>query len=174
MFYCYKCGAKLPDEAAFCAACGNKVENPNAAPAAAPTPPPGASMAVPDVVAAPNAVLMPAQAAAPARAAAPVEDGNWFSRHLNWTWVLGMALCYGVQVGLVYAYAYIKASAPGFGGFTDAQVVWINATAWGISFLVVYVPVTMWVLLRKGWSLWFFFISFCLLPLWIPNKRQAG
>jgi hypothetical protein len=71
---------------------------------------------------------------------------DWFSRHLNWTWVIGILV-----LNLVSFFV---------GDF--ARLI-----------LLATIPLTIWTLSQKGRSIWWIFLSWTFAPLWLPNKYQV-
>ncbi len=89
---------------------------------------------------------------------------NWFQKHLNWTWVLAIALTFiiGVILGiiLVFTGAYYSMSEAEIDGWDRL----IN--------ILIMVPVSLWVLHRKNRSWGWIFLSGIFAPLWLSNKRE--
>jgi hypothetical protein len=145
MPFCSNCGAAIQDGSLFCNRCGA------------------------------NLSVQPQQATSTAASATtasvisiPLKQ-SWFSRHLNWTWVLGVLLFYVVQIFIGLIWGISK----GLSGHSYYQSELDDLSFWGwlFPFLFIYLPVSGWVIKKKGRSLWFVLLSaFFFLPLWIANK----
>ena len=87
---------------------------------------------------------------------------NWFQRHLNWTYVLGLGATFvlsfiaGVVLYLTDPYA------------TDETA---ELLGYLIGFLVM-LPLSIWVLKRKNRSLWWLLLSGWFSPLWLGNNSN--
>jgi len=89
---------------------------------------------------------------------------TWFQRHLNWTYVIGIAAG--------YAFAFILGFAM---GYSDPDV---NDDAAGLvgqlGFIAVIFAVGGWVLVAKGRSLWWVLLAGWGSPLWLGNRRTEA
>ena len=96
---------------------------------------------------------------------------SWFERHLNWTWLFGLIGFYVLQYVIGYSYGTFNASS--VSNMTQNDLNDFSYGVWLLSIVMVYVPITIWVLLKKGrsWG-WIFLSGFFLLPLWIGNKKN--
>ena len=88
---------------------------------------------------------------------------NWFERHLNWTWMLGFVLC-----ALILIIASIILIIIDNGASFD--IIWIVLIALP---LVIMLPLTLWVLNKKGRDLVWFLLGSFLSPLWLSNKKNS-
>jgi hypothetical protein len=86
---------------------------------------------------------------------------NWFERHLNWTWVIGVISTYMITfiVGLTGAFLGMK--------YNELKTLLV------IVFVLLIFGVSVYVLIRKrrspGWILLIGWLS----PLWLANKRKG-
>ncbi len=179
MVYCANCGRLAGADDAFCAKCGRKIppdEPPEATAATISAGPPETSQPFPlGVNVTPPAPLPVYRNAMPPSSQPVFHDGyrrkNWFERHLNWTWVLGILAFYLLQIGIGFVYGFTKGASGAY--VTELELNNMSNTAWLVSLLFVYIPVTGWVLKKKNRSLWFILVSgFFFLTLWIENKSK--
>ncbi|RJO60669.1 MAG: hypothetical protein C4542_08570 [Dehalococcoidia bacterium] len=97
---------------------------------------------------------------------------NWFEKHLNWTWIFGLLAFYLFQVVVGFGYGYVNSSS--VANMTQTELDTLGYGIWLLAIIAVYVPITAWVLRKKGRSLaWILLSGFFFLPLWIGNKRQS-
>ncbi len=91
-------------------------------------------------------------------------EQNWFQRHLHWTFVLGWLVTFVVAfiTGFVMALA-------------DSNVsVSAASAAERVVGLVITLPISAWVIVRKGRSLWWLLLAGFLSPLWLGNQNEAS
>jgi hypothetical protein len=79
---------------------------------------------------------------------------------------------YLTQFLIGFSYGFLAPAA--VANMTEADLDTFSYGVWILCIIVVYIPVTAWVLLKKGRSLaWILLSVFFFLPLWIGNKRQV-
>ncbi len=93
---------------------------------------------------------------------------NWYERHLNLTWVLvclvSLVTCFfvGVYTG------FLILGGASMGTIETAETLG-DIISW-----VVMIPVSFWVLHRKGRSPLWILLTGWFSPLWLSNKKQKG
>jgi len=104
---------------------------------------------------------------------------SWFQRHLNWTYFLAwffLATISGylvmLAVGLVLDSLYPPPSPPE----VAALGLTIILLAWTVGYIAVMIPVSIYVLRRKGRSLWWmlFIFSYIPVPMFLKNHRAVA
>ncbi len=87
---------------------------------------------------------------------------NWFQRHLNWTYILGvvvfLVLCFimGLILGTIDPYVADET---------------LDVVVYLILFIIMF-PMSIWVLKRKNRSLWWLLLASWFSPLWLGNKSD--
>ena len=79
---------------------------------------------------------------------------SWSLKHLNWTWVL--SYMFVVIILLVIG-------AEGSEGKAIANILSVT----------ILLPVSGWVIIQKGRSLWWILLAWLLSPLWLTNKKKS-
>jgi amino acid transporter len=84
---------------------------------------------------------------------------NWFEKHLNWTWVIGLISTYVITffVGLTGAFLGMR--------YNELKTLIL------IVFVLLIVGVSIYVLIRKKRNLGWILLVGWLSPLWLSNKR---
>ena len=80
---------------------------------------------------------------------------NWFQKHLNWTWVL--AYLFMVLIQFVIGAEGIEAKGVG-----------------SLLGVTIMLPISGWVIVQKGRSLWWILLSGLFSPLWLKNKTKKS
>ena len=98
---------------------------------------------------------------------------NWFQRHLNWTWVLSLLL---VLVLAFIAGIVVQLTGPNVGGDYGAiaqqlRVELASKVADLVGSIIILIS-SVWVINRKGRSLWWLLLSGAFSPLWLKNNRK--
>ncbi len=87
---------------------------------------------------------------------------NWFNRHLNWTWFLGLVSCFVIAIAM--------GIVSGLNPFYDEGI--LEAIV-DIYYFVVIITVSVYVIMRKNRSLAWIFLVGWFSPLWLRNKRKT-
>ncbi|MCX6001524.1 MAG: hypothetical protein NTY79_03190 [Chloroflexi bacterium] len=86
---------------------------------------------------------------------------GWFKRHLNWTW--------GISFLLWFCLLLIQAIVP-FRGI----LLLITGTIDSFILFPAWIVASVWVLKKKGRSLWWLILTIYGSPLWLSNKSKDG
>lgn len=93
---------------------------------------------------------------------------NWFKRHLNWTWIFGYGLLWILPpLGGILAVVVSPET-------TEEALYSLAGLLYFLVLLVVVLPLSIWVLKKKGRSLWWLLGLGWLTPLWLANKHTQG
>ena len=88
---------------------------------------------------------------------------KWFNNHLNWTWlialVIGFFLAIVVQIVVLSQDPY------------DPTVSGIAHIVFYLGLLVVLIPASVYVLVKKRRSLWWLLLIGWFSPLWLANRK---
>lgn len=90
---------------------------------------------------------------------------NWFSRSLNWAYVIALGYYLLICYLIVKAFDFL---AP----FSLIPLIVYEAIGTLLA-LTIMIPVSIWVLKAKGRSLWWLFLAGFFSPLWLPNKKVS-
>jgi hypothetical protein len=91
---------------------------------------------------------------------------NWFERHLNRTWVLGLVVA--TLLWLVFI-VFVAVEEMEYG--VVLSITFLRGITFWIVFVVMF-PVSLWVLHRKGRSLLWVLLAHWGSPLWLSNRSE--
>ena len=88
---------------------------------------------------------------------------KWFNKHLNWTWlialVIGFILAIVVQIIVHTQDPY------------DPKISGIAHIVFYLVLLVVLIPASVYVVVKKGKSFWLLLLIGWFSPLWLANRE---
>jgi uncharacterized membrane protein YhaH (DUF805 family) len=160
--YCSKCGLSNEDEAKFCLRCGAPIH-----------PVSQDSRPVEDLASDGRGQVL----ASTARS-----DRSWFQEHLNWTYVICLALIHTVLYGALFLSLDLLARSYQGSSYWDRtgpsdSVFWAGLILWiGMLFLLP-VAASAWYVRQKGRSAWWALIGLMnwigwIVLLCLENKRE--
>ena len=103
-------------------------------------------------------------------------QGNWFQQHLNWTFILSLALFYGLTYGSSFITGFLMVINDPYVSYDSLGTagILVNVVL-GLLFLL---PISAWILDQKGRSFWFLLVLFIpfglVIFLCIENRRNTS
>jgi peptidoglycan/LPS O-acetylase OafA/YrhL len=88
---------------------------------------------------------------------------HWFNQHLNWSWIIGISLAAIISF---FVMAVWMISSPS----TKELTIFLRVFP---AYYLVIIAVSIWVLFKKGRSLWWLFFIWIYSPLWLENKKEG-
>jgi len=104
---------------------------------------------------------------------------SWFERHLNWTWFFAWISTPFAWYLVILGVAWVADNWPPLDRlltdelFLFELIMWLT---WLVVYLAIMVPVSVYVLRRKGRSFWWLLLIFSYLPfpMFLKNKLGRG
>ncbi len=90
---------------------------------------------------------------------------KWFSNHLNWTWLI--TLVTGLILATIFQILVISQDP------YDPTVSDIAHIVYYMVIFLVLIPASVYVLIKKGRSLWWLLLIGWFSPLWLANRKKG-
>ena len=90
---------------------------------------------------------------------------TWFNNHLNWAWLIAFVI--GVVLAVIVQTLVLSL------GLYDPTVSAVARIIYYLVFLLVLIPASVYVLIKKGRSLWWLLLIGWFSPLWLTNNNKG-